>query len=133
MGTPLFVFCAQKGKMAFRCCFQGVTMVKKAGGAEMDQIERIAYMEQVLDEANAAVSSLSEALEKYNAVKDRLQELSAYYSSKQWRQDFDDDNAGKLPRNLKRGVLSEDAIYNLLTESANLKEQLKKIEVELND
>ena len=99
----------------------------------MDQIERITYMEQILDEANDAVSSLAEALEKYDAVKDRLQELSVYYSSKQWRQDFDDDSAGKIPANLKRGVLSEDAVYNLLAESANLKEQLKKIEVELND
>lgn len=98
----------------------------------MDQRKRITYMEQILDEATVVVASLSEALAKYNAVKDRLQELSAYYSSKQWLQDFDDDSAGKLPRNLKRGVLSEDAVYNLLTDHAILKEQLKNMEAELN-
>ena len=76
----------------------------------MEQIERITYMEQILDEATEAVSSLSEALEKYSAVQDKLPELSAYYSSEQWRQDFDDDSAGKIPNNLKRGVLSEDAV-----------------------
>ena len=57
----------------------------------------------------------------------KLQELAAYYSSKQWRQDFDDDSAGKIPNNLKRGVLSEDAVYNLLADITDLKEQLKAL------
>ena len=87
----------------------------------MKQIERI------LDEATDAVSSLSEALEKYAAIQDKLQELIAYYSSKQWRQDFDDDSAGKLPENLKRGVLSEDAIYDLLTDVTRLEDQMRKL------
>ena len=93
----------------------------------MEQIERITYMEQILDEATEAVSSLSEALEKYSAVQDKLQELVAYYSSEQWRQDFDDDSAGKIPSNLKRGVLSEDAVYNLLADISDLKERLKQL------
>ena len=98
-----------------------------AGGAEMEQIERITYMEQILDEATEAVSSLSDALAKYSAVQDKLQELIAYYSSEQWRQDFDDDSAGKIPQNLKRGVLSEDAVYNLLTGMTDLKDRLKEL------
>ena len=93
----------------------------------MEQIERITYMEQILDEATEAVSSLSEALEKYSVIQDKLQELIAYYSSEQWRQDFDDDSAGKIPSNLKRGVLSEDAVYNLLADISDLKEQLKEL------
>ena len=93
----------------------------------MEQIERIAYMEQILDEATEAASSLSEALEKYGAVQDKLQELIAYYSSEQWRQDFDDDSTGKIPQDLKRGVLSEDAVYNLLADISDLKEQLKEL------
>ena len=92
----------------------------------MEQIERITYMEQILDEATEAVSSLSEALEKYSAVQDKLQELATYYSSKQWRQDFDDDSAGKIPSDLKRGVLSEDAVYDLLADIVDLKKQLKE-------
>ena len=88
----------------------------------MEQIERITYMEQILDEATEAVSSLSEALKKYAAIQDKLQELIAYYSSKQWRQDFDDDSAGKIPCDLKCGVLSEDAVYNLLADISDLKE-----------
>ena len=93
----------------------------------MEQIERITYMEQILDEATEAASSLSDALEKYSAVQDKLQDLIAYYSNDQWRQDFDDDTAGKLPNNLKRGVLSEDAVYNLLADIFDLKAQLKEL------
>ena len=93
----------------------------------MEQIERITYMEQTLDEATEAVSSLSEALEKYSSVQDKLQKLIAYYSSEQWRQDFDDDSAGNIPSNLKRGVLPEDAIYNLLADITDLKKQIKNL------
>ena len=95
----------------------------------MKQIERITYMEQVLDEATEAVSSLSEALEKYSTVQDKLQELIAYYTSEQWRQDFDDDDAGKIPSNLKRGVLSEDAVYHLLADNTDLKERMKELAI----
>lgn len=95
----------------------------------MEQIERITYMEQILDEATEAVASLSEALEKYSAVQDKLQELITYYGSKQWRQDFDDDSAGIIPTVLKRGVLSEDAVYNLLANITDLNKQLKEKEL----
>ena len=43
-------------------------------------------------------------------------ELEAYYKSPEWKRDFADDEAGRLPKGLKRGVLSEDGIYNLLEE-----------------
>ena len=90
----------------------------------MDQLERIIYMERILDEATEAVSNLTIALEKYSSIQERLQELIAYYDSTQWRQDFEDDNAGKIPKDLKRGVLSEDAVYNLLTENQLLRNVL---------
>lgn len=93
----------------------------------MERLERIVYMEQVLDEGMEAVAALSEALEKYSSLQGKLQQLIAYYESKQWRQDYDDDNAGKIPGNLKRGVLSEDAVYDFLTEDARLLERLRAL------
>ena len=36
--------------------------------------------------------------------------------SPQWMKDFEADEAGKLPADLKRGVLSEDAVYDLITD-----------------
>ena len=74
------------------------------------QLERIAKYEKMLDEAEALLAS--------GETGERLTELAraleAYYTSDDWKRDFADDEAGKLPKDLKRGVLSEDGIYNLL-------------------
>ena len=42
------------------------------------------------------------------------------YSGDDWKRDFADDEAGRLPNDLKRGVLSEDGIYDLLEEYGEL-------------
>lgn len=86
----------------------------------MNQTERIRHMEQLLNDASASVRALSDALEQYEALLPALRELTAYYESPLWRQDFEDDCAGRLPKNLRRGVLSEDAVYNLLTDIQSL-------------
>ena len=39
---------------------------------------------------------------------------------KDWFADYDADRAGLLPPDLKRGVLSEDAVYDLLAQYRNL-------------
>ena len=41
-----------------------------------------------------------------------------YYTSGLWRDDYEADERGELPPDLKRGVLSQDALYNLLSEKA---------------
>lgn len=80
----------------------------------MEQQERIRTMEALLDAARAAVDALDEALDGYEKVREGIDRLEAYYTGDEWRQDFEDDEAGRLPDNLKRGVLSEDGIYDLL-------------------
>lgn len=40
--------------------------------------------------------------------------LESYYTGKDWRADFEADEEGLLPKDLKRGVLSEDGVSNLL-------------------
>ena len=93
----------------------------------MDQIRRIAQMEAYLDELAAAQKEFSAALEKCAALQDKLQALTAYYEGPLWRQDFEDDEAGKLPRDLKRGVLSEDAVYDLLAEHERLRQEMQSL------
>lgn len=90
----------------------------------MEQLERIEYMENILDEAASAVAELRAALERYVGLTDRLEELSEYYGSELWMADFEADEAGLLPEDLKRGVLSEDAVYALLEENRELLEEL---------
>ena len=93
----------------------------------MNQIEKIQYMEQIMNRASEVMADFEKALENYTAVQVQLQELSEYYGSEEWFRDFDDDNAGKCPRNLRRGVLSEDAIYNLLSDNRRLLEQMQEV------
>jgi len=93
------------------------------------QIARIRKMERRLDRAQAAVKRLSAALDKWEVVQDDIDALDKYYSSKVWRQDFEDDEAGRLPAGLKRGVLSEDGIWNLLADVKELREKLKELEI----
>ena len=53
--------------------------------------------------------------------------LEAYYTSPAWRADFEADEAGLLPPDLKRGVLSEDGIYNLMEEYKRVEEGVKEM------
>ena len=92
----------------------------------MEQTERIKLMEQYLDRASEAVMQLSAALEQYAEAQQSLKALSIYYGSDEWKQDFDDDESGRLPKDLKRGVLSEDAIWNVLSDSKELNERMQE-------
>ena len=86
----------------------------------MEQIERIKQMELHLDRASSAVMQLSAALDNYIDVQESISALDEYYSSDDWRQDYADDEASLLPPNLRRGVLSEDAVWNLLSDTKEI-------------
>ncbi len=89
------------------------------------QIARIRQMERRIDRALLAVKRLSTALDKWEAVQEDIAALDKYYGSDEWKQDFADDEAGLLPADLKRGVLSEDAIWNLLADCKELNKKGK--------
>lgn len=104
---------------------------------DKQQVERVSRMESYLDESGAAIAELTEALEKYESVQDKYYELEEYYGSEDWMADFDADRAGELPADLKRGVLSEDAVYDLITDHIELMKRLqdavlRSMELDLN-
>ena len=90
----------------------------------MKRLDRIARYEQMLDRAEAAAKQVEAALEAYDSVREELKQLEAYYTSREWKADFDADAAGKLPADLKRGVLSEDGIDSVLERFRDLKERI---------
>jgi hypothetical protein len=96
----------------------------------MKRIDRITRMETLFDKSQEVVNRLNQALEDFTALQADLDELETYYTSPQWRKDFEADEAGKLPKDLKRGVLSEDGLWNLLEDCHQLKEQVKTINKE---
>ena len=89
------------------------------------QIERVEKMEALFDAAQSAVNALDEALDAFDGVRDGLKTLDAYYQSADWKEDFEADEHGAFPEDLKRGVLSEDALYNLLSDAALLHKRRK--------
>ena len=91
----------------------------------MEQIERIKQMELRMERAAKAVMELSAVLDNYESVQEDIAELESYYGSEMWKQDYADDEAGRLPADLKRGVLSEDGIWNLLSDARELSDRLK--------
>ena len=88
------------------------------------QLARIRQMERRFRAVSTALKRLNAALDKWEAVQDDIAALSGYYGSQEWRKDFEDDEAGLLPEELKRGVLSEDGLWNLLDSCKELSNRL---------
>ena len=72
--------------------------------------ERIVFYEQIFDELQKAGS----VHELSGELRSRCRLLEDYYTSGEWRADYEADEAGLLPKDLKRGVLSQDGVYDLL-------------------
>lgn len=102
-----------------------------APAADSEQLSRIRAMERALNEAAPAVAALLTALEEGEAVLPQLHALAVYCESPLWLQDHDADRAGRLPADLPRGVLSQDALYDLLCDSDRLLEALRRFEKKL--
>ena len=93
----------------------------------MDQeqrIKRIAGMEEKMDAVLSAAAELERALEHWEQVRPELSALEAYYDGGDWLSDFAEDEAGLLPEGLKRGVLSEDGLFDLLERARELEGRL---------
>ena len=77
-------------------------------------IERIGQMEQCFDDLLKAAGQSPEEILENASLKERLLILTQYYESGQWLSDYELDEKGLLPHRLKRGVLSQDAVYDFL-------------------
>lgn len=77
---------------------------------------------------NSALAAIKEGTtDSLKAIKDDIAELSKYYGSELWKMDIAADETGKLPPDLKRGVLSEDGIWNLLADYHETQKKIKKL------
>ncbi len=79
-------------------------------------IARIRQLEQYYDEIVDTLKHCPKALNEAESQK-KLQILADYQESGQWLKDYEADERGALPPDVKRGVLSQDGLYNLLCEA----------------
>ena len=77
-------------------------------------IDRIKEMEKLYDKVqeywNANILDLTDPDHKH-----ALSQLVRYFESPAWLSDYDADENGEFPKDLKRGVLSQDGLSNLLS------------------
>ncbi|MBO4689176.1 MAG: GNAT family N-acetyltransferase [Clostridiales bacterium] len=71
-------------------------------------------MEEILNKGLELLDSPTTSEEELQAFQGNIAVLEKYYGSAAWKEDFALDEAGELPPDLRRGVLSEDGIYDLL-------------------
>lgn len=75
--------------------------------------ERIEHLEKIFDEVTEEFKNNPSSLENESFLR-KVSLLTQYMESGQWLRDFELDDKGELPKELKRGILSEDALYNLI-------------------
>ena len=91
------------------------TIVPSTPSAVREQIKHITYYEELMQRAELLLSEGSSP-----ALTKLAEELASYYGSDAWKRDLAADEAGLLPDELRRGVLSEDGLYDLLAETDSL-------------
>ncbi len=84
--------------------------------ADNNRIKRINEMEASMERVNKVVTVIREHLNRLGNLSSDIEKLQDYYEN-EWREDFEADERGELPKDLKRGVLSEDALFDLLEET----------------
>lgn len=76
---------------------------------------------QYLKKHTETYEKYGELIGKINNILDELEEnredfdkLVEYYYSEQFQKDYDDSNQGKIDSDINQGILTEDAIYDLM-------------------
>ena len=90
--------------------------------------EHICEMENILDRATQKIDELERSVAAFEELQPEIKKLEAYYTSQQWKDDLAMDEQEILPENLKRGVLSQDGIWNMLERNRELIHVLKRRE-----
>ncbi len=90
-------------------------------------INRVKRMEDILDSHEKTVNNLIKALRAYKKSQKSYLELREYYDGEEWFEDIEAYEKGDIPKDSKCGVLSEDAVFNLIGD--NIDAAIEMLEV----
>lgn len=82
----------------------------------MKNYDHIEKMEAIMNWHADAVRALESQLTALDQHRADYAALMAYYYSEQRNQDLDDDANDLIPKEMRRGVLSEDELFDLMGE-----------------
>lgn len=91
-----------------------------------ERVERIKNMELKYDDVKPKIEAFRQSLENMKKSYDDMKILSDYYSG-EWKKDYEADEQGKVPKDLKRGVLGQDTLYDLFTDYSQLADEMKNL------
>ena len=81
-----------------------------------ERLFRIIKMERYFEELLEEKFKNHGVIYRSNIFQDKMNVLCDYYQNGLWLQDYECDERGELPEGLKRGILSQDGLYNLLSD-----------------
>ena len=90
-------------------------------------IARVRKMEDDFNMVRSVMNDMEDAMSNYEAVQRRIERLYNYMGDGQWLKDFESDERGELPKNMRRGVLSEDALDQLLADITLMDDRMRAL------
>ena len=88
--------------------------------------DRIMKNEERLDNIIETIKDVNKSLDEFDSIDEDLKELNKYYGSKSWLNDLKKYDEGNF-KNIKAGVLSEDAVWNTLEDLNDLIDRMNFI------
>ena len=82
----------------------------------MEQLERIQKMEEHLNKYAQVLADAQKALDQVERCQSDYFQLRDYYTGLEFFVDLEYSNSPDFPENIACGVLSEDAVYDLMGE-----------------
>lgn len=84
----------------------------------------VVEMTEIYEEHKKLLDKLSSSLEEFKNHQKELEKLEKYYYSEKFMEDYDASNKGEIPDDINQGILTEDAIYDLLGDNYYMAREL---------
>jgi len=88
---------------------------------------RVARNSELLQSVEEALTQAEKGVEKLLEQWESICELNDYLDSGEWQADFEADERGEISKDVPRGVLSEDGLYNALERLQDLLAQMASL------
>jgi hypothetical protein len=76
--------------------------------------DHIVELTKIYEDHKELTDNLTDALKDFRDHQKELEKLEKYYYSEDFMKDHDASNKGEIPSEINQGILTEDAIYDLL-------------------